>query len=82
MTERPTRTFEGRSWIRLCKSTEVGERHGTRVELDIEHDVALFRLEGTVYAVSNVCPHKREAAIGDGYVKDGTVTCPDARVGV
>jgi nitrite reductase/ring-hydroxylating ferredoxin subunit len=76
MRERIERTFEGRPWLRLCKSVEVGERHGKRVELDVETDLALFRVDGTVYAVSNICPHKREAAIYDGYVDQGRVTCP------
>ena len=76
MTDRPSRPGPDGTWVRLCKSVEVASRQGTRVELDIEHDLALFRINGTVHAVTNICPHKREAAIADGHVHNGTVTCP------
>ena len=76
MRDRVERSFDGRSWLRLCKSAEVSERHGLRCEVDIETDLALFRVDGVVRAVSNVCPHKREAVIYDGYIEAGLVTCP------
>ncbi len=76
MTDRPTRPGPDGTWVRLCKSVEVASRQGKRVELDIEHDLALFRVDGSVHAVTNICPHKREASIADGHVQQGTVTCP------
>ena len=76
LTDRPERiTDEGR-WVRVCRSVDVVSRRGWRVELDIEHDLALFRVNGTAVAVTNVCPHKREAQISNGHVENGTVTCP------
>lgn len=68
--------LDGRQWTRLCKSIEVSSRHGFRVEVDIEHDLALFRVDGVVYCVSNVCPHKRIPVIYDGHIEQGIVTCP------
>ena len=62
--------------MRVCRSIEVGERHGHHVEVDIETDLALFRVDGEVFVTSNVCPHKREPFIYDGVVVDGTITCP------
>lgn len=67
---------QGREWTRICRSVEVSERHGKHVDVDIEHDLALFRVDGTVYCVSNVCPHKRSPVIYDGHIEAGTVTCP------
>jgi nitrite reductase/ring-hydroxylating ferredoxin subunit len=66
----------GVEWTRVCRSIEVSERHGKRVEIDIEFDLALFRIDGTVYCVTNVCPHKRLPVIYDGFVENGIVTCP------
>lgn len=76
MTDRPRTQIEGEEWIRLARSVEVSERKGLRVEIDIEHDLALFRLDGVVRAVTNVCPHKRAACLYDGVVDHGTLTCP------
>jgi len=54
----------------------VVSRRGSRFELDLEHDIALFRVDEQIVAVSNVCPHKREALMYDGHVHNGTITCP------
>lgn len=64
------------TWVRVCRSIDVVQRRGYRVELDLEHDIALFRLNDHVYAVSNVCPHKREHSIYDGFIDGDTVSCP------
>ncbi|MCX6140025.1 MAG: Rieske (2Fe-2S) protein [Candidatus Kapabacteria bacterium] len=76
MQDRVTKELDGKQWLRLCRSVSVSERQGFRVEVDIEHDLALFRIDGVVRCVTNVCPHKRIALIYDGYISDGTVTCP------
>lgn len=75
-SDRATKLVDGKEWTRLCRSIDVSERGGHRVELDIEFDLALFRIDNAVRCVTNVCPHKRIALIYDGYVENGTVTCP------
>lgn len=74
--EHPERTIDGKRWVRLCRSIDVVERRGFRVELDWDHDIALFRVGGSACAVSNVCPHKRAAMIYDGFIEDETIQCP------
>lgn len=37
--------------------------------------VALFRLEGAVFALHDLCSHG-QARLSDGYVEDGCVECP------
>ncbi len=76
LSDRPRREADSGTWVRLCRSAEVVSRRGIHFELDFEHDVALFRVDEAIVAVSNVCPHKREALIYDGHVQQGTVTCP------
>ncbi|GAB4158102.1 MAG: hypothetical protein Tsb009_35250 [Planctomycetaceae bacterium] len=39
------------------------------------HEYALFRENGTVYAIDSECPHEG-APLADGEIKDGVVTCP------
>ncbi len=76
MTDRRRTTFDGEEWTQIARTVDVSERQGFRVEIDIEHDLALFRVQGTVRAVTNVCPHKRIACIYDGIVDNGAITCP------
>ena len=68
--------IDGKLWTRLCRSIDVHARHGVRYEVDIEHDLALFRVDGEVHCVTNVCPHKRMPVIYDGHLEHGIVTCP------
>lgn len=76
MIDRPRMIIDGEEWTRIARSAEVSERQGFRVELDIEHDIAIFRVDGIPRAVTNVCPHKRAACLYDGVIERGTLTCP------
>ena len=76
MHDRVIRIIDGIEWLRLCRSIDVQARRGFHVEVDIELDLALFRVDGIVRCVTNVCPHKRIALIYDGFVENGTITCP------
>ena len=40
-----------------------------------ERDLALFLLDGEVYALDNECPHKG-GPLGEGVVENGCVLCP------
>jgi len=39
------------------------------------HEVALFNVNGTFYALNNVCPH-RGGPLGEGFLEGEIVTCP------
>jgi nitrite reductase/ring-hydroxylating ferredoxin subunit len=39
------------------------------------YEVALFNVEGELYALENSCPHQG-GPIADGWVENRTVTCP------
>ncbi|MCC7437325.1 MAG: Rieske (2Fe-2S) protein [Armatimonadetes bacterium] len=62
--------------LRVCSIRELSSRRGTRVWLDDDTELALFRIDGVVYAVSNICPHQHAPAIADGFIEDCTVACP------
>ena len=38
-------------------------------------DIAVYRLDGEVYATDDVCTHAY-ASLADGYVDDGQIECP------
>jgi nitrite reductase/ring-hydroxylating ferredoxin subunit len=37
--------------------------------------IAIFNLDGTLYAIDNTCPHEG-GSLCDGWVENETVTCP------
>lgn len=39
-------------------------------------EIALFVVDGVVYATGNVCPHQHIPMMHEGAIEEGTVTCP------
>lgn len=62
-------------FTKLCKTSDLEEKIGKRFFVK-NREVALFKVDGKVYALDNICPHKQSALIYDGFVEDGTVSCP------
>ena len=66
---------------------EVTEGRGKRVRINGE-EIVLFKVDGQICAIANMCPHQRFQLLHEGEFKDGIVTCPmhgwayDVRTGV
>lgn len=59
----------------ICKLSDLQENTGRRfIVNDIE--VAVFKINSEVFAVSNICPHQQTHLIYDGFVEDEFVVCP------
>jgi nitrite reductase/ring-hydroxylating ferredoxin subunit len=67
---------------KVCRITDLRENEGRRFLIPAydssgeEIEIALFKVEGEVYALSNICPHQHTALIYDGFIEDGCVVCP------
>jgi nitrite reductase/ring-hydroxylating ferredoxin subunit len=59
---------------RVAKVSEIPEGTGKTVQAGGKA-IALFNAGGVFYAVSNICPH-RGGPLGEGTLRDRTVTCP------
>jgi sulfoxide reductase heme-binding subunit YedZ len=64
----------GDGFVEVCKVDRIPETCATIVSLSGER-VAVFRYEGKVSAISNVCQHQN-GPLGEGRIIDGCVTCP------
>ncbi len=60
--------------VRVAKVSEVPPGSG-KVVVVLGHPVALFNVDGSFHAVSNVCLH-RGGPIGEGTLDGPIVTCP------
>ena len=60
---------------KVCKVSDLYESRGTRFLIN-DVDIAIFKINGEVFAVSNTCPHQHTSVIYDGFVEDGCVVCP------
>jgi sulfoxide reductase heme-binding subunit YedZ len=61
-------------FVAVCRVDRIPEKCATIVSLSGER-VAVFRYDGKVSAVSNVCQHQN-GPLGEGRIIDGCITCP------
>jgi sulfoxide reductase heme-binding subunit YedZ len=61
-------------FVEVCKVDRIPENCATIVSLSGER-VAVFRYDGRVSAISNVCQHQN-GPLGEGRIIDGCITCP------
>ena len=59
----------------ICKLDELKDKVGRRFILD-EVEIALFKINSEIFAVSNICPHQQTHLIYDGFIEDEFVVCP------
>ena len=64
----------GEGFVEVCKVDRIAEKCATIISLSGER-VAVFRYDGKVSAISNVCQHQN-GPLGEGRIIDGCVTCP------
>jgi 3-phenylpropionate/trans-cinnamate dioxygenase ferredoxin subunit len=62
------------SWIQVVEAKRIPHGRGLRVDIG-EHRIALFRVEGEVYAIGDRCSHA-EASLAEGDVFGLEVECP------
>ena len=65
----------GPDWLRVGLVADIPEQRARVVEPDGAERIAVFRYDGKVAAVSNVCRHQA-GPLGEGRVIDGCITCP------
>jgi nitrite reductase/ring-hydroxylating ferredoxin subunit/DMSO/TMAO reductase YedYZ heme-binding membrane subunit len=68
------RAVSQNGFIEVCRVDRIPEKCATIVSLSGER-VAIFRYDGKVSAVSNVCQHQN-GPLGEGRIIDGCITCP------
>ena len=59
----------------VCHLNQLKDREGKRFIID-DIEIALFKVEGEIFALSNICPHQHNTLIYDGFVEDEYVVCP------
>jgi len=62
-------------WLRVGSVDQIPERRAKVVCIRGQERVAIFRYNGRLSAVTNVCAHQG-GPLGEGEVVDGCITCP------
>ncbi len=63
------------SFTKICCVHDIEEDTGKRFIID-ETEIAVFKTNGNIFALSNICPHQQTALIYDGFIEEGCVVCP------
>ncbi len=64
-----------KGWVEVCAPQDIPEDRAVIAPLPGGERVAVFRYDGKVSAVTNVCRHQN-GPLGEGRVVDGCITCP------
>ena len=67
--------FEKEGFQYLCSIEELKEYLGRRFLVN-DVEIAVFKINNEVFAVSNTCPHQQSHLIYDGFIEDEFVICP------
>ena len=62
-------------WVDVGQVDEIEESRAKVVKLKGHERIAVFRHDGKLSAISNVCAHQN-GPLGEGKIVDGCVTCP------
>lgn len=62
-------------FTKIYKYDDLKEKVGKRFFID-DVEVAVFKVDGKIYALNNICPHQHSALIYDGFIEDCKVICP------
>ena len=65
---------EKESWLKVCEIDEIEEARAKIFTVKNER-VAVFKYEGKLSAIHNVCKHQG-GPLGEGKIIDGCITCP------
>jgi 3-phenylpropionate/trans-cinnamate dioxygenase ferredoxin subunit len=63
------------SFTKICSVLNIEENAGKRFIIN-ETEIAVFKSDGNIFALSNICPHQQTALIYDGFIEEGCVVCP------
>ena len=62
-------------FVRVARLADLTEHRGMRVVV-CENEIALWYVQGRVFAVGDVCAHQHVPTIHEGVLSGLTVTCP------
>ena len=65
-----------RDYLEACSVSDLEEKKGLRFVIDDVTDMAIFKVDGIIYAVDNVCPHNHTPKMHLGYIEENHVLCP------
>ncbi|WP_157219192.1 non-heme iron oxygenase ferredoxin subunit [Flavisphingomonas formosensis] len=61
--------------IKACDLADLEEGEILKADLEGQPSIALYRIDGEVFATHDTCTHGEASLSEDGYIEDGQVIC-------
>jgi nitrite reductase/ring-hydroxylating ferredoxin subunit len=76
--EFPKKIINDKEYWEILDRSKLIERRGVSVKLgdDYDYQIAVFLVGGQLYGLSNICPHKHQDKMCEGFVRTDRVMCP------
>jgi nitrite reductase/ring-hydroxylating ferredoxin subunit len=62
-------------FVKVASVSDIPERRSRLVHVEGE-EIALWRVNGCIYAINNICPHQHTPALHQGTLDGIKLTCP------
>lgn len=62
-------------FVKVCREADLNEGAGKKFVIN-EVEVALFKVKGKIYALSNICTHQHTSVIHAGFIEGDFIVCP------
>lgn len=74
----PKKIINEKEYWEITEKSKLIENRGTRIILgdDFDYQIAIFLVNGKLYGLSNICPHRHQDKICEGFIRDYVVMCP------
>ncbi len=60
---------------KICHISDLKEKTGKRFFVN-DTDIAVFKVDGEIFAVGNICPHQKTPLMFEGIIENCNVICP------
>jgi NAD(P)H-dependent nitrite reductase small subunit len=60
---------------KVCNLSELKDEIGKQIFID-DVEIAVFKVDGEVFALNNICPHQQTHLIHEGFIEDCKIACP------
>lgn len=62
-------------FVKVARMSDLPEHGGKFIRVG-DDEIALFKVDGKLFAINNVCAHQHISALHQGILSDLNVTCP------
>lgn len=69
------KNLEEKGFSLVCSVDDLRENSGKKYFVN-DVEIAVFRINSEVFALSNICPHQQTHLIYDGFIEEEFVVCP------